>query len=102
MFANQKDAVDGQPLAAQRQRAGHRIVDGKAVLAGQPPTHVVIGKLIDIGADQLELGKFALAIERVALHEARGEHVGVRIVPPDGGDDGDARDFVLSKSRCGK
>src|SRR5205823_5003451 len=99
VLADEQHAIDGELARAERERAGDRVIDGEAVLPGEVAAHVVIWELIDVRADELERGKLALAVERVALNEARGEDVGVRIVPPDGSHDSNAGEFFLGVGR---
>ena len=98
VLGDEQDAIDGELVAAERERFGDRFGEAEFVFRGQFAAFVVIGRLIDIQRRQFETGPLAAAVERVRLQHAGGDDVGMGVVVPDGGDDGDAG-FSASSAR---
>ena len=81
MLGDHEDAIDRQLVTAQRERLLNRVINREAVLLGE--VAALVGprlELIDISADQLQFGKLAFAVERIAVEQSAGDHIGVRIM----------------------
>ena len=90
VFSDQQHAIDGQLVAAERQRLGDGLVQVKLELLGQFLTEVVLADLGDVHAGDGPVGVVHATAAQVAVQEAAANMVGVRQVVVGRGDDGEA------------
>ena len=77
VLADDDHAIDGELLAAERDRALDGVKQAKAVFLRQSPAHVLGANLIDVQRHELEVRPL-LAVVVVALDDFADDEVGVR------------------------
>jgi hypothetical protein len=80
VLGHQQHAVDRQLVAAQRERLGHGVVNGNAVLLGQPAADIAVGHLVGVERDEFQLRPPPVAVERFGFQQSADNHVGMRVV----------------------
>jgi hypothetical protein len=89
VLGHEEHAIDGQLVAAQRQRLGDALEHGDAPAFGQGPADVEVRHLIDVQRCHPARRWITLADDAEALHEARDDVVGVAVAKVRGDNGGD-------------
>src|SRR6185369_6756699 len=79
MLANDDNAIDREPRAAERERLRNRRVNGNVETLGPFAAEVLRGKLIHIERDELRSRMMPLAFPAVAFEKTIDEMLRVRV-----------------------
>ena len=88
MLGHEEHTVHGQFPRAESESFTDSFVNGHAVLLGPLVASVVLGCLVEIERNQLQVGSSPLVVQGVGLQETAHDDVCVRIVPVLGDDCG--------------